>query len=86
MGEFSRNCYRSVHDVTRVMALPVLGVVNTIITGQDLRRARLRRVTVAASSLVLIGGLAWFTWAWKARQDLLPTEVVQAIDDWRSNW
>jgi uncharacterized protein involved in exopolysaccharide biosynthesis len=86
LGEFSKNSYRSVHDVTRVLAVPVLGVVNTIITRGEIRRARFRRWVVGLSSAVLIGGLAWFAWAWTTRQEILPTELRQSIEEARKSW
>ena len=86
LSEYSRNCYRSVHDLSRVMAIPVLGVVNTIVTTAEARQRRLRRAMVALSSAVLVGGLFWFTWAWTARRDLLPTEFIVMVEDFRQQW
>lgn len=83
IGEFSRNCFRSVNDVSRVMAAPVLGVVNTIVTRRERRKQRLRRAVIATSSLMIMGGMAWLTWAFTERQDLLGTDLVQTIEDVR---
>jgi uncharacterized protein involved in exopolysaccharide biosynthesis len=83
LSEYTKNCYRSVGDVARVLAVPVLGVVGTIVTSTDLRRRRARRFTTAFSTVAIIGGLVWFTWAWATRPEILPTVLVQAIDDLR---
>ena len=83
LSEFSKNGYRGVADVTRVMTVPVLGVVNTILTRAEARRKRFRRLLVGLSSLVLIGGLAWFTYAWAERREWLSTELVNQIEEIR---
>jgi succinoglycan biosynthesis transport protein ExoP len=80
-AEYSRSCYRGVQDIARVMTVPVLGVVNRIVTTGELRRARLQRIATAASTCVLLGGITWFTWAWIAQRDLLPTKLSEAVDE-----
>jgi hypothetical protein len=81
--EYGRNSYRSVSDVGGVMAVPVLGAINTIVTTAEARRAQLRRAFVGMSTAVILGGLAWFTWIWAYDQERLPTEILQAIDEFR---
>jgi capsular polysaccharide biosynthesis protein len=81
LTEYSRNCYRGVGDVARVLSVPVLGVVSTIVTRAELRRRRMRRLTTAFSTVAILGGLAWFTWAWVYQREVLPTGLVQAIAD-----
>lgn len=83
LSEYTKNCYRSVGDVARVLSVPVLGVVGTIVTSAELKRRRTRRVATAFSTIAIIGGLAWFTWAWATKPEVLPTALVQAIDDLR---
>lgn len=83
LSEYTKNCYRSVGDVARVLSVPVLGVVGTIVTRAEIRRRRERRLATAFSTVAIIGGLAWFTWAWATRPEILPTALVQAIDDLR---
>jgi len=82
-AEYGRNSYRSVGDVASVMAVPVLGAINTIVTTGEARRAQMLRAFVGLSSAVILGGLVWFTWIWAHSPERLPTEVLQAIDDFR---
>ena len=82
-AEYARNSYRSVGDVAAVMAVPVLGAINTIVTTAEARRNQARRAFVGLSSAVICGGLAWFTWVWVYSPERLPTELRQAIDDFR---
>lgn len=83
LAEFSKSCFRSAADISRVMVAPVLGVVNTIRTRTDLRRERLRRLTVGLSTGLLIGTVAFLTWAWAARPELLSTGLKEQIEEFR---
>ncbi len=83
IAEFSKSCFRSVGDLTRVMGVPVLGVVNTIQTSVDRRRRRFKRAVIGGSTVVILGGLAWFTYAWAFHPEQLPTSVIQVVDDFR---
>jgi capsular polysaccharide biosynthesis protein len=83
LAEYGGNSYRTATDISRVMAVPVLGVVGTILTRSQVRRERFRRSVVGVSSLILIGGLLWLTWMWYAQPDSLPTGMQQAIEDLR---
>ncbi|MEW6072324.1 MAG: hypothetical protein AB1726_06950 [Planctomycetota bacterium] len=82
-AEYARNSYRAVSDVAAVMAVPVLGSINTIVTTAEARRTQARRAFVGLSTAMLLGGLAWFTWIWAYSPERLPTEIRQAIDDLR---
>ncbi|HKX46620.1 MAG TPA: hypothetical protein VJP77_07945 [Planctomycetota bacterium] len=84
LAEFSQPGFRSVFDVSRTLAVPVLGVVDEIVTRRTRRRHALRRSMVVLSSAVLLGSLGWFTWAWTNRPELLSTELLEAIEDFRS--
>ncbi len=81
--EFGNNAYRSVHEVSQVMAVPVLGTINEIVTSAQRRTKRLRGIVVGGSSFVIIGGLLWFSWIWSTDPDRLPVEIVQAIEDFK---
>lgn len=83
VAEFSKNCYRNVQELTRVMGIPVLGAINLIETSADRRRHRLRRAMVGGSTLVFLGGVAWFTYAWALHPEQLPTSVISVVDDLR---
>ncbi len=83
LAEFTKNCYRSVSDVTSVMTLPVLGVVNVIVTRKQRRSARMRGLVVVSSSLVMLAVIGWFTWAYTQRPEILPTEFLQQVEDVR---
>lgn len=84
--EYSRSCFRSVNDITRVMVVPVLGVVNHISTYAERRRAFVTRVAVsgATASFVLVVGFV--TWAWAVRPDLLSGDLRQSIDALRASF
>lgn len=81
--EYGGNSFRTVADVSRLMTVPVLGVVSTILTRADRRRYRARRALVALSSLVVIAGILALTWTWANRPDTLPLGLQRAIDDLR---
>lgn len=83
LSEYTKSGYRAVQDVARVMTVPILGVINAIVTRAEARRARTARMMTAVSTLVILGGLVWFTWAWAKRPEMLPTAVRGAIDDLR---
>jgi hypothetical protein len=68
------------------MTLPVLGVVSEIVTSRQRREARMRGLVVVSSSAVMLAVIAWFTWAYTRRPDILPTEFIQQIEEIRSNF
>ena len=82
-AEFSKNCFRSVNDVSRVMVVPVLGTINMIRTPYERRVRRTRRAIVAASSFIVIGAVVFVTWAWAFAPDMLTPEVREAIEELR---
>lgn len=83
ISEFSRNVYRGVGDVSAVISVPVLGVVNQIITKSQRRRAFVRRALVGASCAVVLAGMVFFTWLYATDQKSLPSEVLVEIDRFR---
>jgi len=82
--EFSKNCFRTVADIGRVMAIPVLGSVDRIVTRRELRLGALRRVSVAAASLVFVGAILFVTWAWANDAKYLSQDVRDAIEGLRA--
>lgn len=83
-GEFVRNGFRSISDLTRGLATPVLGVVNVITTREEARRTWIRHVMIAASSAVIVGAILWITWAYEHDPlRLLGPGLTQFIDDVR---
>jgi hypothetical protein len=84
-AEFSKSCFRSVNDISRVLVAPVLGSVNSIVTRHDVRRRSVRRLVVGTATLSVIGLLMFLTWAWAFNSDLLPQSVLKVIDDLRKN-
>lgn len=82
--EYSKSCFRSVYDVGRVMVVPVLGNINSIVTRREARLRRTRRLLVGATSFLLLGSLGFITWAWSAESALLSPTVRDAIEDLRS--
>ena len=65
------------------MVVPVLGVVNQIRTRNAVRRLRMRRVLVGASSFMILGSCLFVTWAWSSSPDLLSEPVMESIEVFR---
>ncbi len=84
--EFSRNCFRSVGDIGRVMAVPVLGAVGRITTRREQRLASLRRISVGTASVALIGAVLFVTWAWVNDASSLSQDVRDAIEGFRARF
>ena len=83
LAEFGNAGFRGVVDITRAMAVPVLGVVNAIVTREEVRRRSARQVMVTTSTLVLVAAVVWVTWAYENSPRLLGTELTRFIDDLR---
>lgn len=83
LAEFSKNCFRGVQDISRVMVVPVLGCVNTIVTRAERRRKLLARFLLGFSSASVLGSILFVTWAWARDPELLSPEVRDAIDIFR---
>lgn len=81
--EFSKNCFRGAQDISRVMVIPVLGCVNTIVTRNEARRKAVTRFLFGFSSAVVIGSIFFVTWAWAENPELLSPQVRDAIDSVR---
>jgi hypothetical protein len=84
--EYTKSCFRSVYDISRVMAAPVLGNINTIVTHRENRQRFARRVLVGSAGALVLGSLAFVTWAWAHDQDagLLSPALRKAIEGFRS--
>ena len=78
--EYSKNCFRSVGDINRVMVVPVLGSIGRIVTRREARRASARRMLVGMTSAALLGAVIFVTWAWKTNPDLLSWDVREKIE------
>ena len=85
-AEYSRNCFRTVQDLSRVMVTPVLGTVNQIVTRKEARLVAARRVTVALASLLIVGGVSFVTWAWAKNPELLSPDLREKIESVRSKF
>ncbi len=83
-SEFLRNGFRSVPDLTRGLAVPVLGSVNLITTRAQARRRLSRHIMIAVSSAVIVGSILWVTWAYQNDSlRLLGPRLTEMIDDLR---
>jgi len=85
-SEYMRNGYRNVSELTRALAVPVLGAVNSIVTRAESRRRMARRLAVGTSSLLMIGAILWVTWAYKNKPLMLGPQVTQLIEDLREQF
>jgi capsular polysaccharide biosynthesis protein len=84
VSEYSRSCFRSVADISRSMAIPVLGAISPIQTRLERRGERLRRTFVGLSGLALIGAIGFVTWAWANDAQLLSQGMRDAIEALRT--
>ena len=84
--EYRKNCFRSVHDLSRVMVVPVLGTVNTIVTRTERTRVLFGRVVAAGATLGFVGLMAYVTWAWSSNPHLLSDQVIDAIEEFRNRF
>jgi len=84
-AEYGRNSYRTVSDLATVMAVPVLGSIQEIVTPTERRRTRAGRAVVGVSSAVILLGVAWISYCYadEARREGLPVPLRQAIEDFR---
>ncbi len=78
--EFSKSSFRNVHELGRIMVVPVLGSINRIVTRRELRMLAARRVLVGVSSILLIGSVVFVTWAWAKSPELLSNGVREKIE------
>lgn len=83
LGEFSKSCFRNTADISRVLVVPVLGVISPIVTRVQRRRRRLRRFLVGSTSLVLIGVVLFVTWAWSNDSNMLGDRLNDSIETFR---
>ncbi len=84
VAEYSKNCFRTVADIGRVMAIPVLGSVDRIVTRREVRLLAVRRVAVATASIVFVGAVLFVTWAWANDAKYLAQDVRDAIEGLRA--
>ena len=82
-AEYGRNCFRSVHDISRVMVAPVLGTIGGILTSRQRRVRKLQRTLVGGLSAVVIVGLAFITWAWARDPQMLSPQLRARIEHLR---
>ncbi len=79
--EFARPGFRTPADAVRALTVPVLGVVDHISTRAERVRTRTQRMLVCFSTLILLGGLVWISWAWHKKPELLGTDLAHALDE-----
>jgi len=84
--EYSRSCFRSVRDISRVMVVPVLGTINAIETRRQGRRAVLARAIVGTTTFVLVGCVSYVTWAWKEQPERLSHDLRNTIEGLREQF
>ena len=84
--EYTKSCFRSVIDVSRVLPVPILGNINRIVTRRETKQRLNRRLVIGATSFLVLGTLAFVTWAWAHDQDsgLLSPALRKAIEGLRA--
>ena len=80
LAEFGRNAFRGPVDLGSVLPVPVLGVVNEIITAAQRRARGLRRALVGTTTVALSVVVLWTTLAYQQYPNLLGPEVVAFLD------
>jgi hypothetical protein len=81
--EFSKSAFRNPGDISRTMVVPVLGVVNRIVTRAQERRRLIRKSVVGGLMVGVLGAVVLITYAWALDPDRLPSGVMDAIEDFR---
>ncbi|MFN0243011.1 MAG: GumC family protein [Planctomycetota bacterium] len=84
--EYTKSSFRSPHDLSRVMVVPVLGTINAIVTRREKRLRGVRRAAVGLSSAAFILSVVFVTWAWKEHPTLLSPALRDTIEDLRSKF
>jgi uncharacterized protein involved in exopolysaccharide biosynthesis len=85
LAEFGRNAFRGPVDLGNAVPVPVLGVVNEIVTAAERRVRSLRRTLVGTTTVALALAVLWTTWAYQRHPRLLGPEVVGFLDDVRES-
>lgn len=83
LKEYSKSCFRSARELSRVMTHPVLGTVNQIRTRRERARALLVRGALGGGSLVFLLSVGYVSWAWAKHRDGLTDSLVKAIESFR---
>lgn len=81
LKEYSKNCFRSARDLSRVMTHPVLGKVNEIRTRRERARALLVQMVIGGGSLLFALSVGYITWAYAMNRDGLTDSLLDAIDN-----
>jgi len=84
--EYTKSCFRSVGDVTRVMSAPVLGVVGAIVTSSQRRRRLVASRLLAGSTITFVLLVGYVTWAWAYRHDMLSDGLLESIESFRKSF
>lgn len=82
-AEYGRNCFRGVHDISRVMVAPVLGNVGRILTSRQRRLRSLRRALVGTLCAGVVCVVVFVTWAWARNRDMLSPQLIARIEQLR---
>lgn len=84
-SEFAKDGYRTAADLARSMNLPVLGVIDRIMTRREKSALLLKRAVVGLSSAFLIAAVLAFTYAYSQRPELLPVGWLETLDGFRDS-
>jgi uncharacterized protein involved in exopolysaccharide biosynthesis len=86
LAEFGRNGFRGPADIGNTLPVPVLGVVNEIVTTGQQRARTARRALVGTTTLALAAAVLWVTWAYVRQPTLLGPDLVGLLDDMRESF
>lgn len=86
MTEYSKPCFRGVTDVTRVMIVPVLGTVESIVTTSQRRKRRFVANVMGLGVFGFVFLVSYVTWAYVNSPELLSDSVVQQIQEFQQGF
>jgi uncharacterized protein involved in exopolysaccharide biosynthesis len=81
--EYSKNCFRSPGDLSRVMVIPILGTVNKMTTKSERRKSFALRAVLGLSTGAFVLSVGYITWAFMNRPEALPEQVLTAVTDFQ---
>ncbi|MFN0205242.1 MAG: Wzz/FepE/Etk N-terminal domain-containing protein [Planctomycetota bacterium] len=79
--EFVRASFRSVDDASASLSLPILGIVNRMVTSREIRRARIRSVFGITTSLAVILIISTFAGVYLIDPKRIPPQVRNMIEN-----
>lgn len=81
--ELGRKTFHSPEDVTAFLPWPVIGVVHTILSQQEVQQRQRKRAAAIVATLILVIGLCTVAYVYNRNPDLLPDIVRTSMTKFR---